>query len=61
MSSVSVCARERKSAAAAAAAAAAHSFHGNVGTHLGLYGNFWLAPTEKERERARDEGRKERR
>ena len=41
--SVYVCEREF---AAAAAAASAHSFHGNVGTHLGLYGNFWLAPTE---------------
>ena len=55
-----VCEREGKSAAAAAAAAA-HSFHGNVGTHLGLYGNFWLAPTEKERERESDEGKTERR
>lgn len=44
MSSVSVCEGERESLPPATAAA--HSFHGNVG----LYGNFWLAPTEKERE-----------
>lgn len=45
-----VCERERKRKSAAAAVAA-HSFHGNVETHLGLYGNFLLAPTEIERKK----------
>lgn len=38
-----VCERERMSAVAA------HSFHSNVETHLGLHGNLWLAPTEREK------------